>query len=151
LKKFKSYLLSTVLFTLTSAYVKADTTDNYQIYIKNILIRTEAHFMAAANDHPFLIFDKANYSDTLKVDFNHCTRGETNRQLKITDLQGNTLLEWNFPDKIIQESMNIPIGQIIGNSLLKRDIYYKLVYYDNQTTQGATLTLFTFGDRAYDK
>jgi hypothetical protein len=144
---FSQILLLCLLGLGVTFFAKADTTDNYQIYIKGILFRTERKFTSAAKGLPYIVFNKANYADTIEIKYNHCTSGETKRQIKIMDLEGNVLLEWDFPDKITKETMSLPVKEIWGSPHLKNRTYYKLCYFDNMTEKGVTLTLMALRDK----
>ncbi|MFZ1371541.1 MAG: hypothetical protein WAR78_14225 [Ferruginibacter sp.] len=119
---------------------KADTVDNYQIYIGNTRKLTEASFRPAVSQITFLTLDSSNYSDTIHINFNHCTAGASSRQIKLTDTAGNTIKVWDFGDKEQKPFMSIPIAEILTIPVIASKGSYTLYYHDREYLYWQLLT-----------
>ncbi len=103
----KTFLLTWLLSFGLFLNSKADTIDNYQIYIGKTLKLTEASFNPLRSTLPFLKLDSSNYSEILNINFSHCTHGASGRQLKLTDTADKTIMLWEFGDKEQKSLMRI--------------------------------------------
>lgn len=131
-----------------STICKADTVDNYQIYIGNTLKLTEASFRPEVSQITFLTLDTSNYSDTIHINFNHCTDGASSRQIKLTDTAGNTIKVWDFGDKEQKPLMSIPIAEILTIPAITSSGSYILSYHDREYSYWQLLTPVVIADTA---
>jgi len=134
-----------------STTCKADTVDNYQIYIGNTLKLTEASFRPAVSQITFLTLDRSNYSDTIHINFNHCTAGANSRQIKLTDTAGNTIKVWDFGDKEQKPFMSIPIAEILTIPAITSKGSYTLYYHDREYSYWQLLTPVVIAETATKK
>lgn len=121
---------------------KADTVDNYQLYINNILVRNDSGFPNKSNQSNFLTLDKAVYNTTIDIYFNHCTGGATNRRIIVVSRNKRNIIGWQFPDENTQPLMRVPISRIRDKIKTSDTEFYELYYYDDQTKEGRLLTRF---------
>src|SRR5688572_1773607 len=129
----KNFLL---LFLLGVTYTsKADTVDNYQIYINNILVTNDSGF-----PKDFLTLDKSLYNSTLEVYFNHCSGSARDRKIVIFSKAKSRVIAWQFQDEETISVMTIPISRICQK--IKDDDTYEIYYYDSQIKNGRLLTRF---------
>ena len=124
--KYSKNIIFSIFLTAGSVFsAKADTTDNYQLYIRGKLVQTESSFLLTSNTFNYLIIEKANSNDTISLNFNHCTNSGSNRHIKLVTFTQRIAYEWSFPNKEIKNMMNLPIEQIwynkqINNHPLRR-------------------------------
>jgi hypothetical protein len=124
---------------------KADTIDNYQIYIGKTLKLTEASFNPLRSTISFLKLDSSNYTETLNINFSHCTYGASGRQLKLTDTADKTIMIWEFGDKEQKPVMSIPISEILKNTRIKSNSSLRLYYVDKEYPVWRLLTPVVVG------
>jgi hypothetical protein len=151
MKKQLNILLLLVFICGLSSTSKADTVDNYQIYIGKALKLTEASFHPAVSKFTFLTLDTSNYSDTIHVNFNHCTAGASSRQFKLTDTAGNTIKVWDFGDKEQKPLMSIPIAEILTIPAITSRGSYILYYHDREYSYWQLLTPVVIAETATKK
>lgn len=149
----KQYRLFFILIAVSGLSItcKADTVDNYQIYIGNTLKLTEASFRPAVSQIRFLTLDSTNSSDTIHINFNHCTAGASSRQIKLTDTAGNTIKVWDFGDKELQPDMHIAIAEILTDATIFRNGTYYLYYHDREYSYWQLLTPVVIRETAIKK
>jgi hypothetical protein len=145
-----------ILFVLVTTFglsftCRADTVDNYQIYIGNTLKLTEASFHPAVSQITFLTLDTSNYLDTIHINFNHCTAGASSRQIKLTDTAGNTIKVWDFGDKEQKPLMSIPIAEILTIPAITSRGSYILYYHDREYSYWQLLTPVVIAETATKK
>lgn len=134
-----------------STTCKADTVDNYQIYIGKTLKLAGSEFQVPEQEFSFLKLDTSNYTDTIHINYSHCTTGASNRQLKLTDKAGNTLKVWEFGDKYEQPLMSIQIGEILSHPAIINNGSYKLYYQDREYPGWRLLTYLELGETGFKK
>jgi len=122
-----------------SQTAKADTVDNFQVYIGQKLILTEKSFNPLSSKLASLALDSTNYRDTIVINFNHCTAGASHRIVMLKDIEGNVIRKWSFPDKELIDAMKIPILDIYDNVDDKLKDFLSLHYYDNQLSLSGIL------------
>lgn len=126
------FLIALILSVGLSADCKADTIDNYQIYIGKDLKITEASFNPLYSTIPFIKLDSSNFTDTLSINLSHCTNGASGRQLKLTDTSNHTIMLWDFGDKSQKSLMSIPISEIMTAKRVKNFNSLLLYYVDKE-------------------
>ncbi len=141
-----SFIIAVAIFGLI-INCKADTVDNYQIYIGKTLKLTEASFNPLRSTLPFLQLDSSNYSEIININFNHCTHGASGRQLKLTDTADKTIMAWEFGDKEEKPLMSIPINEILTNLSINTNSSYKLYYVDKEYPVWRLLTSVFVGQK----
>jgi hypothetical protein len=133
-------VLSIVILTFCPENVKADTVDNFQIYVRNVLRMNEGGFGTAQKGINLLIFTTNNDGDSLSINYNHCVAGATQRRIKLITKSEVVLFEWNFPDKERERFMHIPIRQLLPYLQIKPDSLLALSYFDDDLPLGRLLT-----------
>ncbi len=128
----KIFFIAVIVTCGLNTTCRADTIDNYQIYIGKTLKLTEASFNPLRSTLPFLELDSSNYFETININFNHCTHGASSRQLKLTDTADKPIMIWEFGDKEDKSLMSIPISEILKNPSIKNNSSLKLYYVDNE-------------------
>lgn len=134
-----------------STTCKADTVDNYQIYIGKTLKWAGSEFHVPDQKFSFVTLDTSNYSDTIHINYSHCTAGASNRQLKLTDTAGNTVKVWEFGDKYEKPLMSIRIGEILSHPAIVSNGSYKLYYQDREYPGWRLLTYLVIGETGFKK
>jgi hypothetical protein len=125
-------LFAFVVIVGYSQTVKADTIDNFQVYIRQKLILTEKSFSPLSSKLALLELGRTNYRDTIEIHFTHCTAKASNRIIMLKDDKGNIIMKWNFADRDLIETMKIPILDIYKNVDNNPHYPLSLHYYDNQ-------------------
>ncbi|MBS1511466.1 MAG: hypothetical protein JST86_11535 [Bacteroidetes bacterium] len=133
-------LLAIILFLSFSAIAKADTVDNYQIYIKKVLVRNESGFPSNVKNKSFIKIDKALCNETLELHFHHCTGYEGKRKVVIADKSSGVLKEFEFTTSDYDAAMLIPISILCESSWIKSGVTYSLIYFDTMIDKGRHLT-----------
>jgi hypothetical protein len=118
---------------------KADTIDNYQIYVGNVMVIAGSDFYPARSAN-FLKLDSSNFFETLNINYSHCTAGARGRQLKLADTADRTILMWEFGDKREHRDMSIPISEILSNPAIKNNRVLRLYYTDKESPGWRLLT-----------
>lgn len=86
---------------MIKAVAKADTRDNYQLYLNNVLVRNDSGFPTNGNDIAFLTLYKSVYNTTMDIYFNLCTRGATNRKIIVISKDKKKLSGGNIQTKLL--------------------------------------------------
>jgi hypothetical protein len=129
-----------LLALLTISYAaKADTTDNFQVYIKKALVCNDAGLRYPWNKNNFITLKAGNNNETIDISFNHYSPAATNRRIKLVSPANEFLLEWDFPDKKVENLMRISIDLVLKHQKIKPGISYHLYYYDDQLDDGRLL------------
>ena len=126
------------LFQCTDA--KADTVDNYQIYIKKILVRNESGFPKHIKNKSFIPLNKMLCNEYLELHFHHCTGNKGKQKIKIVDKNGTVFKEFEFAISGYDEAINIPISFLCESSQIKPGVTYSLIFYDHFIKEGRHLT-----------
>ena len=148
---FKIFSVVVLFICGLNTNCKADTIDNYQIYIGKTLKLTEASFNPLRSTLPFLKLDSSNYSETIKINFSHCTHGASGRQLKLTDTADKIIIIWEFGDKEQKPIMSIPINEILTNAAISSNSSFKLYYVDKEYPVWRLLTSVFVGQLDIEK
>lgn len=151
MNKQLNLLVLLVVTLVLSSTCKADTTDNYQIYIGKILKLAGSEFQVPEQKFSFLKLDTSNYTDTIHINYSHCTAGASSRQIKLTDTAGNTVKVWEFGDKYEQPLMSIRIGDILSHPAIISNGSYKLYYQDREYQGWRLLTYLVIGETGFKK
>ena len=140
--------LSLVLFGCR-IQAKADTTDNYQIYLNNkIVIRESDYNNPLSSTIKFLILDSTTYNDTIKINYSHCTSGALNRKIIIKDTSGKIIFNRDFPNKNEEVFMIIPVKDILGTQSVKSNSTLTMYYFDQPLLpHGVILSLIGIRDK----
>lgn len=149
-RNFSSLILLVAICALSTT-CKADTVDNYQIYIGKTLKLAESEFHVPEQKFSFLKLDTSNYTDTIHINYSHCTAGASSRQIKLTDSAGNTVKVWEFGDKYEQPLMSIRIGDILSHPAIISNGSYKLYYQDREYQGWRLLTYLVIGETGFKK
>ena len=131
-KLFKIFYIVLIVICGLNTNCKADTIDNYQIYIGKTLKFTEASFNPLRSTLPILKLDSSNYFEIININFSHCTHGASGRQLKLTDTADKTIMIWEFGDQEQKPIMSIPINEILTNAAISSNSPLKLYYVDKE-------------------
>ena len=150
-KYFKIFSVVVLFICGLNTNCKADTIDNYQIYIGKTLKLTEASFNPLRSTLPFLKLDSSNYSETININFSHCTHGASGRQLKLTDTADKIIIIWEFGDKEQKPIMSIPINEILTNAAISSNSSFKLYYVDKEYPVWRLLTSVFVGQLDIEK
>ena len=150
-KYFKIFSVVVLFIYGLNTNCKADTIDNYQIYIGKTLKLTEASFNPLSSTLPFLKLDSSNYSETININFSHCTHGASGRQLKLTDTADKIIIIWEFGDKEQKPIMSIPINEILTNAAISSNSSFKLYYNDKEYPVWRLLTSVFVGQLDIEK
>ena len=150
-KYFKIFSVVVLFIYGLNTNCKADTIDNYQIYIGKTLKLTEASFNPLRSTLPFLKLDSSNYSETININFSHCTHGASGRQLKLTDTADKIIIIWEFGDKEQKPIMSIPINEILTNAAISSNSSFKLYYVDKEYPVWRLLTSVFVGQLDIEK
>ena len=150
-KYFKIFSVVVLFIYGLNTNCKADTIDNYQIYIGKTLKLTEASFNPLSSTLPFLKLDSSNYSETININFSHCTHGASGRQLKLTDTADKIIIIWEFGDKEQKPIMSIPINEILTNAAISSNSSFKLYYVDKEYPVWRLLTSVFVGQLDIEK
>ena len=148
---FKIFSVVVLFICGLNTNCKADTIDNYQIYIGKTLKLTEASFNPLRSTLPFLKLDSSNYSETININFSHCTHGASGRQLKLTDTADKIIIIWEFGDKEQKPIMSIPINEILTNAVISSNSSFKLYYVDKEYPVWRLLTSVLVGQLDIEK
>ena len=148
---FKIFSVVVLFICGLNTNCKADTIDNYQIYIGKTLKLTEASFNPLRSTLPFLKLDSSNYSETININFSHCTHGASGRQLKLTDTADKIIIIWEFGDKEQKPIMSIPINEILTNAAISSNSSFKLYYVDKEYPVWRLLTSVFVGQLDIEK
>ena len=148
---FKIFSVVVLFICGLNTNCKADTIDNYQIYIGKTLKLTEASFNPLSSTLPFLKLDSSNYSETININFSHCTHGASGRQLKLTDTADKIIIIWEFGDKEQKPIMSIPINEILTNAAISSNSSFKLYYVDKEYPVWRLLTSVFVGQLDIEK
>lgn len=138
---FNKIIFLFLLIKVICFSAKADTIDTYKIYIGKTLKITEASYNPRSSNISIFLLDSSNYADTVSIIYSHCTAGASNREIKLTDTTGKTMLKWEFGNKEKAEAMRIPVAAIVDNPLLKHyDVFY-MYYRDQEYPEWRMLTI----------
>ena len=129
-----------IFFLCFASIVKADTIDNYQIYIKKVLVRNDSGFPKNSKSKSYISINKSLCNETLELHFHHCTGYEGKRKVVIVDKNSNVLKEFEFTTSDYDAEMHIPISFLCESSLIKSGLTYSLIYYDTAIDEGRQLT-----------
>jgi hypothetical protein len=148
---FKIFFIMATVTCGLSTDCKADTVDNYQIYIGKTLKLTETSFNPLSSTIPLLKLDSSIFFETININFNHCTHGASDRQLKLTDTANKTIMIWKFGDKEQKPLMGIPINEILTNPAISSNSSFNLYYVDKEYPVWQLLTYVSVGQINTDK
>ena len=137
MKIFISILIVCFCF---STNVKADTIDNYQIYIKKVLVRNDSGFPGDSKNKLYISLDKSLCKEFLELHFHHCTGYIGKRKVAIIDKDSRVIKEFEFITTDYDAEMNIPVSFLCKNSSIKSNVSYTLVYYDENVKEGRVLS-----------
>lgn len=127
----KLLLATVVMGAVFNTRCRADTVDNFQIYIGKELKLTERNLSVLSSTMPVLSLDSSNYGEQLNIYYYHCSATSDNRQLKLVDDAGNTVMSWRLGSNLQQPLMSIPIREIFLNPAVARNSSFVLRYTDN--------------------
>jgi hypothetical protein len=130
-------VLPLIFILLLSCNAKADTVDNYQIYIKKVLVVNDGGFGSIKKGTILYRIKKKNYVDTFDIYFNHCIMGAHRRRIELRSKQNKITRTWEFPDMEEERIMRIPIKQIKDQLVSGNDMV--LYYFDEQLPEGRFL------------
>lgn len=119
---------------------KADTTDNYQIYIRKVLIRNDSGFPVNRKNQSFIAIDNSLLNNSLEVHFNHCVNSVGKRRIVVVDKNAAKIKVFDFVTTYENREMYIPISSFYNNPKIKTAISYSLIYYDEELKDGRLLT-----------
>ena len=119
---------------------KADTVDNYQLYINNILVCNSGKLHNKSKQGNFLALDNSISNTYIDVYFNHCTGGAKKRRIIVISKNNSKVIEWQFPDEESVRIMRVPINRLFDK--IKDKELYEIYYYDDQLPEGRLLTKF---------
>lgn len=136
----KVSLFTFILCLFQCTDIKADTIDNYQIYIKKILVRNESGFPKNIKNKSSIPLNKTLCTEFLELHFHHCTGNEGKKKIAIIEKNGTVLKEFEFNISGYDEAMNIPISFLCESGLVKSGIIYSLIYYEERYKEGRHLT-----------
>lgn len=126
------YVILFLITSLISSTCKADTLDNYQIYIGKKLWFTETTATQPLSPDNFLKLDSSNRFEILNINFSHCAPGASGRKIKLTDSSEKTIMLWEFGDKAQEPLMSIQIKDILSNKELVKGELLKIYYVDDE-------------------
>ncbi|WP_276483360.1 hypothetical protein [Paraflavitalea pollutisoli] len=125
-------LLVGLLLIGTSMTVKADTVDNYQIYLRDSLVGNE-------QDRGGVVLRAAHIDDTLKIIYIHCGMYYGERKLVLKDDHGKVVLQVVYPELQLG-MMVLPVRQI-ALALQKQPHVGTLKFFDGYFREnGAWIT-----------
>ena len=130
------FLIFATICLFQSLTGKADTIDNYQVYIRKVLVRNDGGFPREQKNKSYISISKTLCNESLELHFNHCTRYVGKRNVLIVDKHNKVLKEFEFTDA----KMNIPISFFCESPQIKSEVSYSLIYYDTVVGSGRLLT-----------
>jgi regulator of extracellular matrix RemA (YlzA/DUF370 family) len=147
---FSFLVLVNILLTSFAMQAKADTIENYQIYLKDeIVIRESDYRNPHSTPVKFLALDQTNFNDFISVNYSHCTAGAGNRKIIIKD-KDKILLSKTFPDKEEEALMVIPVKEIYDKLNGEASSGLEMYYYDDQLSSGGELLTFLHANKLPD-
>jgi hypothetical protein len=137
MKRFISILIICISIAVKA---KGDTVDNYQIYIKKVLVRNDSGFPEDSKNKSYLSLDKSLCKEFLELHFHHCRGYEGKRKVALIDKDSGIIKEFEFTTTDYDAEMNIPISFLCKSSSIKSNVSYSLVYYDDDVKEGRVLS-----------
>ncbi|MBO9565707.1 MAG: hypothetical protein J7621_23225 [Niastella sp.] len=138
MKQVTLYSIFIGILTTLAPQAKADTVDNFQVYLRDKLELTEGNYHPLVSTRKALVLTLADSNETLKVNYSHCIAGAADR--KIVIWQGEELLfSRSFPDKQVESTMAIPLKTIIGLYNLPDNAFLRMYYYDDRSVDGVLI------------
>lgn len=135
------YLMFNFLFCFFLAtHAKADTVDNYQIYIKKILVRNDSGFPPHFKNQQYISLDRSLCNESLAIYFHHCIGYIGKRKITVVDVNGHVVKAFEFTATGYNDEMSIPISFFCADAIIQSNVAYSLVYYDGFVTAGRYLT-----------
>lgn len=139
-------IIATMLLTGLALPAKADTTDNFQVYLKNELVLRESDYGPEVSSQKYLVLGASNIHDTIFVNYNHCAAGASDR--KIVIWHGDDILfSRSYADKDAASLMAIPVKDITGvYNRLANNGGVVMRYYDDQLHPDGEILAIIHGD-----
>lgn len=142
---FKTFFVTTLFLCIINSTCKADTIDNYQIYIGKTLKLTEKTFNPSNSKSSLIKLDSSNYQEMININLSHCVHGETGRQLKLSDTSNKIIMIWELGNKEQLSTMSIPIIDILTNKAVEQNSLLELYYRDKEYPAWKLLTPVIIG------
>jgi len=140
IRRLLTIIIPLVLWTFQT---KADTTDNYQIYLKNKIAITERDYNnILSSTIKSLDLSILNYSDTIKIKYSHCSPAITNRIITITDASNKVVFARSFPNYTVDNIMALPVKDIMDTPEVKSNSTFTLHYFDQQLPKAGIMISF---------
>lgn len=133
-------LLTLAIGLCFSISAKADTIDNYQIYIRKVLVRNDSGFPGNQKNQSFIEIDNSLLNDSLEVHFNHCMNSVGKRRIVVVDTNSTKIKVFDFVTTYERRGMYIPISFFCNDPQIKTGISYSLIYYEDEMKEGRFLT-----------
>lgn len=134
------FIVKFLFCLLMATHAKADTVDNYQIYIKKVLVRNESGFPQHFKNQQYISLNRSLCNESLAIYFNHCTGYNGKRKITLVDVNGHVLKAFEFTGTGYNDEMCIPISFFCTDASIQSNVAYSLVYYDGFVTDGRYLT-----------
>lgn len=91
---------------------RADTTDNFQVYLKGKVMLRESDTQPGAS-YKFLVLTQSHLNDTIFINYNHCPPMVSGRKIVIWHGE-DILFSRSYPDKKDGTLMAVPVKDIAG-------------------------------------
>jgi hypothetical protein len=115
--------------------------DRFKVYLNTKLLVTEADFEKLSAVTRNLRLTSENSDDKLVVYYYHCGSPVDNRKISLTDGQGTSYCEWEFPGSENSTAMKIPVRDILQKLSRAGKDHGELRYFSSQLpAEGRELT-----------
>ncbi|MFT3980844.1 MAG: hypothetical protein QM687_10275 [Ferruginibacter sp.] len=104
---------------------KADTIDNYQLYIKGKLLLNNSGYGSASKERLILSIASSQENDSIILFYHHCTTGSGKRKARLVNASGEAIKQWSFADEAQSSGMPIPVADLSAFKNIKElSLYY---------------------------
>jgi hypothetical protein len=138
MKQVTLYSIFIVTLTTLAPQVKADTVDNFQVYLRDKLELTEGNYHPVVSTRKALVLTLADSNETIKVNYSHCIAGAADRKIVIWNGE-EILFSRSFPDKQVESMMTLPLKDIAGLYNLPDNSFLRMYYYDDRSVDGVLI------------
>lgn len=136
---------SIVMNVLLGLSAKADTIDNFQVYLKNEIVLRESDYNTPTASWKVLTLDSSNINDTFLINYDHCAGSVAGRKIVIWNGE-DILFSRSFPDYTVP-FMAIPLQELTGLYNIPGNTL-EMRYYDDQVQDDGVLLAAMRVDRS---
>ncbi|MFZ6013517.1 MAG: hypothetical protein ACOYXT_24460 [Bacteroidota bacterium] len=142
-QKVKALLIrSAMLVVLCSVMFSFNETpggDSFTIYLNDkLLIQQYVHADKSVKSFSLA---ESNATDLLKVNYSHCGRIGTARNIVLKDSQNKSIKQWHFVDAVetAAPTMSLKVKEVLAAQKSSKESKLNLVYASKEMPEGRTL------------